>query len=139
MNKQNKNIIKIILYAVLCLFFGEGVLGLGVYWPVLILIGEWKSVYWVTFVFGLFISQFYGMKVGMPSFVMVFFVAMATIFIGINKDSAKWMILFSVLANFIFDKIFGLHWSVWESVVVFLVGLWSFRGYKYQEIIKINF
>lgn len=139
MNKQNKNIIKTVLYAFLCLFAGEGVLGLGIYWPVLILLSDLKGVYWISFFFGLLVSEFYGLRIGIPSLLLVVFVALASMLVDTNRDSAKWMVFFAVLANFIFDKAVGLNWSIWESGLVLLVGLWSFRGYKHQEIIKINF
>ena len=55
----------------LALFLGEGVLGLGIYWPFVLLLSEWPGVYWFGLIFGIVISLVADIGLGLPSLFMV--------------------------------------------------------------------
>ena len=136
---QTKNIIKPIVWAVLGLFLGEGVFGLGLFWPFLLLLIDWSGVYWFGLVFGILLSLVTGVEIGLPSLFLVLGLGLLSLFVGVKKSS-QWSIIFlGVILNLIFDILFGLSWSLWEMLIIFGIGFWVVRGLDKQETIRINY
>lgn len=136
---QTKNIIKLITLAVLALFFGEGVFGLGLYWPFLLLLIDWKGIYWLAFGFGILLSLVVGIEVGFSSLFLVLVLGVISFFVGVKRSSQWLLILLGVVLNLIFDKLFGLSWNFGEMLLVLGVGFWVVRGLDKQETIRINY
>lgn len=133
-----KNIIKVIALALLAVLVGEGVLGWGLYWPLLILLLDWEGVYWVAFLVGILISVLNGSSVGPASLGLVSFIGVFSLIFGSRMDFKGLMMILAIGANFVFDRVFGLPWSFWEMIAVIGVSLVVFNWGERHEQIRIN-
>lgn len=139
LDMQTKNIIKTVAIVLLALFLGEGVFGLGIYWPIFFLLIDWAGVYWFSVAFGIFISLLTELKVGLPSLFVLLTTAVISNFVGVKKSSRNLLVVLGVVGNLLFDKMFGLSWSFWEMILVFGVGMVAVRGLDKQDVIRINY
>lgn len=135
LENQVKNTIKTVLATLAVTIVGEGVLGIGAYWPFLILLVDWDGVFWLAVGIGVLVSVFNGLPIGLPSLLLVVFTAIFSVIFGGRRDMPLIAILAIVIANVVFDKLLGLGFSVSE---LFLVGLLSLfvlgRGEKNDSI-----
>jgi len=115
---QDKNTIKVIIAVLVSVVLGEGILGWGIFWPVLFLLVDWVGVYWLALVVGLLISVFEGIGVGWPSLVMVAVLGVMQVVFGMKKGDIGWLMVLAVVANLVFDWIFGLKWNLLEMFAV---------------------
>lgn len=120
------------------MIIGEGIFGLGFFWPFLFILLEWRSVYWVSLFLGILISALYKMPVGLPSLFLVAVVGGLSFVFSSRKETGWVMLLISVIANFVFDKSFGLTWSAWEILFVFFAWLVAVRWFE-QDSIKLSY
>lgn len=128
---QTKNIIGRILFSLLFLFLGEGLFGVGVYWPfILSLITNGQMFFLYGFVFGIVVSVVTGSELGKASLLIV---------IGLfiydrlrNKlSSSLWLIgLLAMFLSLVTDSVLGLSWSFWEGLfnfgLVWFLGAWGY-------------
>lgn len=136
---QTKNITKTIVLALLALFFGEGIFGLGVYWPFLFWLDDWRGIYWFGLWFGILVSLVSQIKIGWPSLFFVLVLGAMAKLLG-PKRSTRWaLVVLGAGLNFVFDKIFGLNWSIWEMFLVLGIGFVVGRDLERQETIRINY
>ena len=136
---QVKNTIKVLLGAILAVVIGEGILGWGLYWPFLFILLEWNGIYWFALILGILISVFNGVPVGLPSLFLVVVVGVMSIFFDNRKDLLLVMAILSMVANFIFDKLFGLNWSVIEGLVVLVFSFFVLSLGERAESIHIKY
>lgn len=138
-DKQSKNIIKATLTVLISVIIGEGVFGLGFFWPFLLLLLDSRWVFWLALAVGILISVIYRLPVGLPSLFLVVVTGGLSLLFNSRKETGLILLCVSVLANFVFDKAFGLPWNWLEffSVVLawFVAEAWFERG----ESIKINY
>lgn len=139
LNKQSKNTIKIVSAVLLAVVFGEGVLGWGLYWPFLFLLLDWKGVYWLAFVVGIFVSVFRGISVGLPSVFLLVIVGGLSLVMSSRRETGLVMLFLAVCANFIFDRLFGFGSSIWEILAVVVCGLVGLRWFERNETIRISY
>jgi len=138
-DRQSKNTIKIILAVLLSVIFGEGVMGWGIYWPFLLMLLDWKWVYWLAFVVGIFVSVFRGISVGLPSVFLLLVVGLLSILMSSRREIGIVILVVAVIANFLFDKAFGFGSSIWEIIAVIMFGSLGMRWFEKSESIKINY
>lgn len=136
---QTRNIIKAVGTVLLSVAVGEGVLGLGLFWPFLLILLDWSGVYWLSLAVGILISSLYRLPIGYPALFMVAVVGGLSLLLGKGKE-AGWIILaISLLANAVFDKVFGLGWSLWEAGSIVVVWIVATKWQEGSETIKINY
>ncbi|SRR5258706_11830016 len=138
-NNQSKNTIKAITAVFVTLVLGEGILGWGIYWPFLLVLLDWEGIYWLSLVVGIIISVFRGISVGLPSLFLLLVIGGLSITINARKEMGWIVIVLSVVANFIFDKVFGLNWSFWELGATVLAGFLAVKWFEKVETISINY
>ena len=136
---QVKNTIKVLLGAIAAAAIGEGVLGWGLYWPFLFILFEWEGVYWFALLIGILISVFNGVAVGLPSLFLVVVIGVLSLFFDGRRDLILVMVILSVVANFVFDRLFGLGWNLWEGIAVLLTSLFVFNLDSRAESIHIKY
>src|SRR3989339_90667 len=73
---QSKNIINTVLIISLSVLLGEGVMGLGFFWPFLLILLDWRWIYWLSISVGVLISAIYRLPVGLPSLFLVRFLVL---------------------------------------------------------------
>ena len=117
LENQVKNTIKLVLAAVAVTVFGEGVFGVGLYWPFLILLLDWDGVFWLALGLGLLVSVLNGLPVGMPSLFLVLFVGIFSLIFGGRRDVPLIVVIALVFSNFLFDKLVGLSFGFGEFIV----------------------
>jgi hypothetical protein len=139
MERQSKNTIKSVLTILALVILGEGVLGLGVYWPFLLTMLGWNGVYWLALAIGVLVSVFRGLSIGLPSLFLVMVVGGLSLVTSARKEIGWLLIILGVLANTVFDLVFGFGWNFWESVFVFLAGILAMSWFERSETIKINY
>ena len=138
-DRQSKNTIKIILAVLLSVIFGEGVMGWGLYWPFLLMLLDWKGVYWLAFFTGIFVSVFRGISVGLPSVFLLLVVGMMSILMSSKREMGLVILVVAVIANFVFDRVFGFGSSIWETIAVIVFGFVGMRWFEKSESIRINY
>ena len=89
--------------------------------------------------FGILLSLVAGIEVGFSSLFLVLVLGIISFFVGVKRSSQWLLILLGVVLNLIFDKLFGLSWSLVEMLLVLGVGFWVVRGLDKQETIRINY
>lgn len=139
MGGQSKNTIKVVIAVLLAVAFGEGVMGWGLYWPFLLLLLDSRFVYWLAFVVGIFVSVFRGIPVGLPSVFLVMVVGAMSILMSSRRENSVVILVVAVVANFIFDKVFGFGSSIWEIVAIVVCGVIGMRWFERSETIRINY
>ena len=137
--KQSKNTIKVITAVMLSVIFGEGVMGWGVYWPFLLLLLDFPGVYWLSFVVGIFVSVFRGIPVGLPSVFLLVVVGVMSILMSPRRELGILILVVAVVANLVFDKVFGFGSSIWEVLAVIVCGFAGMRWFEKSETIRINY
>lgn len=138
-DRQSKNIIKAILTVLLAVIIGEGIFGLGFFWPFLLILLDSRLVYWLAFGVGILISVIYRMPVGLPSLFLVTVVGGLSLLFNSRKESSLVLLIVAVLANFVFNKAFGLSWSVLELISVILAWVIAETWFEKGESIRINY
>lgn len=139
MERQSKNTIKSVLTILALVVLGEGVLGLGVYWPFLLTMLGWNGVYWLALAIGVLVSVFRGLSIGLPSLFLVAVVGGLSLVTNARKEIGWLLIVLGVLANIVFDLVFSFGWNFWESILVFIAGILVMSWFERSETIKINY
>jgi hypothetical protein len=139
MNGQSKNTIKSVLTVLVLAVFGEGILGWGVYWPFLLVLLNWGGVYWLAFAVGILISVLLGVSVGLPSLFILVVVGGLSLVMNARKEIGWVIVAISVLANVVFDIVFGFGWSFWEIAAVIVSGVLAISWFERSETIRINY
>lgn len=139
LENQVKNTIKLIIAAILATVLGEGVLGLGLYWPFLMLLLEWDGIFWLSLFIGVLISVFNGLPIGFPSLILVAMFGIFSVIFGGRRDMTLLMIVALVLANFIFDKLLGLNYGWVEFIIVIGFSLLVLGWGEKNESIHIKY
>lgn len=138
-DRQSKNITKAVLTVVLCVLVGEGVFGLGFFWPFLLILLEWQGVYWLALAVGILISTIYRIPIGLPSMFLVVVAGGLSLVFGSRKETGWVILIVSILANFIFDKVFGLPWSFFDLLANILAWIVAVAWFERGESIKLNY
>ena len=139
MERQSKNTIKSVLTILALVILGEGVLGLGVFWPFLLTMLGWNGVYWLALAIGVLVSVFRGLSIGLPSLFLVAVVGGLSLVTNARKEIGWLLIVLGVLANIVFDLVFSFGWNFWESILVFIAGILAMSWFERSETIKINY
>ena len=139
LEKQSKNIIKIVLAVVLSVLIGEGAFGLGIFWPFLLILLDWRGVYWLALAVGILVSVIYQLPVGLPSLFMVIVTGGLSLIFNSRKETGMVILVVSWVANLIFDKVFGLPWSWFDWVAVGLAWVVALTWFEKGESIKLSY
>ena len=139
MERQSKNTIKSVLTILALVVLGEGVLGLGVFWPFLLTMLGWNGVYWLALAIGVLVSVFRGLSIGLPSLFLVAVIGGLSLVTNARKEIGWLLIVLGVLANIVFDLVFSFGWNFWESILVFIAGILAMSWFERSETIKINY
>ena len=139
MERQSKNTIKSVLTILALVVLGEGVLGLGVFWPFLLTMLGWNGVYWLALAIGVLVSVFRGLSIGLPSLFLVAVVGGLSLVTNARKEIGWLLIVLGVLANIVFDLVFSFGCNFWESILVFIAGILAMSWFERSETIKINY
>ncbi|HBC45103.1 TPA: hypothetical protein DCZ81_02985 [Candidatus Collierbacteria bacterium] len=137
--KQSKNITKAILTVIFCVLIGEGVFGLGFYWPFLLILLEWRGIYWLGLAIGILISVIYRLPVGLPSLFLVVVIGGLSLVFGSRKETGVVILIVSLLANFVFDKVFGLSWTLFDLLSTVVAWAIAVNWFEKGESIKLNY
>ncbi len=135
---QTKNNIKNISFFFFSLFVGEAVLGLGFFWPLFLVLNIGSLVYWLGLFAGLFLSVFYGQVLGLMSLYIILFLIVSKFLFNTGRLRAAWVIFISLIANLLFDYLFGLGFGLGEQIVVLVVSGIVARGAESDNTIRIN-
>ena len=119
--------------------FGEGGMSWGLYWPILLSLSGWDGVYWLGLSLGVLLSVIGAVSVGLPSLFVVVVLAGAGYLSGSGGRMSGWLIVISLAANFLFDRMFGLPWSIWEAAGVLGVALFIFGREGKEESISVHY
>jgi hypothetical protein len=138
-DKQSKNITKAVLTVVFSVLIGEGVFGLGFFWPFLLILLDWRGIYWLSFVLGILISAIYHIPVGLPSMYLVIVTGALALVFNSRKETGLIILIVSVVANFVFDKVFGLTWNMFDLLSCVLAWLVAVTWFEKGESIKLNY
>ena len=138
-DKQTKNIIKAAVAVIFCVLFGEGVFGLGIFWPFLLILLDWSWIYWFSFVIGLLIASIYRIPVGPPALFLVIVTGGLSFVFNSRKETGWVMLVISLLASFVFDKVFGVTWSMWDFFSIVVAWMIASRWFERSETIKLNY
>lgn len=129
---QVKNTTKTVLLVLFFTFLGEGVLGLPLYWPFLLLYINNEGIYWLALVVGILVSFLNGISLGLSSLVLVLGVVVLSFLGEFLREKNGVLILVMVLLSWLVDRIIGVGHGVWESVILGLVAIpvlgWSRGG-----------
>jgi len=139
MDKQSKNTTKTVLTLLMMVLLGEGVFGWGLYWPFLLILLNWGGVYWLAFGVGILVSVLRGLSVGLPSLFILVVVGGLSLVFNAKKEMSWVIILLGMLCSVVFDIVFGLGFSVWEVLAVFVSGLIALSWFERTETIRINY
>ncbi len=139
LDRQSKNSIKAISAVLFCVLVGEGVLGIGIFWPFLLILLDWSWIYWFSFGVGLLIASIYHLPVGLPALFLVLVTGGLSFVFNSRKETGWVMLVISLLANLVFDKVFGLPWTWWDFFSIFLAWLVAVRWFEKSETIKLNY
>lgn len=124
---------------IVTLLLGEGVLGWGIYWPFLLVLLDWSGIYWLTVVAGLLISVLRGIPIGLPSLFLLAVIGGLSIITNVRKEMSWVVVVVAVVANLVFDKVFGLSWSMGELVGVVVFSLIAVKWFEKGETIRLNY
>ncbi len=135
---QKKDNIKNIVFFCAALLIGEGVFGLGLFWPFLFAMKDQKYALWSAFVAGLFLSAMYNQGVGLMSLYLTVVVVLAHFFMSSGRGFGKLVFFCSVAVNFLFNYLFGLSSSYVEIVGILVISVLFSRSIESQETIRIS-
>jgi len=136
---QSKNIINAVLTILLAVILGEGVLGLGFFWPFLLILLDWRWIYWLSILLGVLISAIYRLPMGYPSLFLVVVTGGLSFVIGKEREAGWIILIVALIANFVFDKGFGFSWNIWDTVSVVAAWTVAVRWFDRAENIKVNY
>ncbi len=139
LENQVKNNIKLVLTALILTVIGEGVFGLGLYWPVLVLMLDWDRVYWLAFVIGIFVSVFAGIPVGFPSLLLVVITGIFSLVLDGRRTHPAIVVISILVANIIFDKLLGFNSGLIEVIVVGVTSVLLLGWGEKNESIHIRY
>ena len=135
---QTKNNIKNLSFFFFALFLGEAVLGLGLFWPILLVLNIGSLVYWLGLFVGLFLSIYYGQVLGLMSLYIILFLVISKFLFSTGRLRSVWVVFVSLIANLLFDFLFGLGVGFGEQLAVLVVSLFVARGAEGDSTIRIN-
>jgi hypothetical protein len=136
---QTKNIIKQIVLFFISLVLLEGIFGISLFWPFLLLMKDRKWAFWLAFGSGLFLSSIYNQKIGLMSLFLVVVMTLLHLFMNNSRGFNKWVMVVSVVVVSVFDLVFGLPLTIWEIAIVALVSAWAGNTFESSETIKLNY
>lgn len=136
---QTKNIIKQIVLFIISLVVAEGIFGVSLFWPFLLLLKDKKWVFWLAFGTGLFLSSIYNQKIGLMSLFLVVVMTLLYLFMNNSRGFNKWVMVVSVIVSAVFDLAFGLPWTVWEILLIAMISAWAGNAFESTETIKLNY
>jgi hypothetical protein len=136
---QSKNTTKTVLTVIVMVLLGEGVFGWGLYWPFLLTLLNWSGVYWLALGVGILVSVLRGLSIGLPSLFILVVVGGLSLILNARKEMSWAIILIGVVSSVVFDIVFGLGWSFWEVLAVFLSGILALSWFERTETIRINY
>lgn len=136
---QSKNTTKTVVTLFTLVLLGEGVLGWGVFWPFLLMLLNRQGVYWLAFGVGILISVLRGLSVGLPSLFILVVIGGLSFIMSAKKEMGWALVLIAIVCNVVFDMVFGLEFSVWETLAVAVFGLWAVSWFERTETIRINY
>ena len=139
MDRHSKNTIKTVLTVLLMTVIGEGVLGWGVFWPFLLTLLNWGGVYWLAFAVGILISVFRGLSIGLPSLFLLVVVGGLSLVLSARREIGWVLIAIGVIANVVFDLVFGFGFSLFEMMAVLAAGILAMSWFERSETIRINY
>jgi len=100
---------------------------------------NWGGVYWLAFGVGILVSVLRGLSVGLPSLFILVVVGGLSLVFNAKKEMSWVIILLGMLCSVVFDIVFGLGFSVWEVLAVFVSGLIALSWFERTETIRINY
>ena len=117
---QTKNITGKIILSFTLLLLGEGLLAMGLFWPVLFsLVLTTKKTYWLGFLLGLIFSVMTGTALGLASLVIVGSLFIFQRWRGWLRYNVWLTGLAVVVAGLVSDRILGLAWGGVEGLANF--------------------
>jgi len=139
MDKQSKNTTKTVLTLLAMVLIGEGIFGWGLYWPFLLTLLSWRGVYWLSLVVGILVAVLSGLSIGLPSLFILVVVGGLSFVMSTKKEMGWAIVLIGVVSSIVFDISFGLSWSFWEVLAVFVSGLLAMSWFERTETIRLNY
>ncbi|KKU27834.1 MAG: hypothetical protein UX41_C0042G0002 [Candidatus Collierbacteria bacterium GW2011_GWE1_46_18] len=136
---QDKNTIKAILALGVAVILGEGILGWGIYWPILLMLSDWDGIFWLGLIVGILVAIFGAISVGLPSLFIVVVLGLSSFSLRTKRGSEMWLVLISLAANGLMDKIFGLSWGLVEMVGVLVAAILVFSWEGRGDSIKVHY
>lgn len=136
---QIKNIIKMSLWVVVATLLGEGVLGVSLYWPFLILLLDWGGVFWIAFVVGILVAVLNGLMIGLPSLLILIAVGIMVLLIGDGQASLMVQMFLIMVLSVLVNIVLGIHMSVGEELVILLTSLVVLRTGSLGDTIRIKY
>jgi len=137
-NNKTKNTISLVVLGILMVFCGEGILVMGLYWPIVWSLINWNGVFWYVLFLGVLLSGLTSIALGKVVLVMLLlalFMYKAKEVVGGTKMMELLLIL---IANIVTDLVLGLKWSIGEWVLValtfYLVKRW--QEYNSEVVVK---
>lgn len=124
---------------VLSVLVGEGVLGLGIFWPFLLVLLDWRGVYWLALAVGILVSVIYRLPMGLPSLFLVVVVGGLSLFFNSRKETGGVILLISLVANLVFDRVFGLPWSWFDLISVGLAWAAALAWFEKGDSIRLSY
>lgn len=130
--KQVKNTIKTVGLVIFMTLLGEGVLGVPLYWPFLLLYINDGEVFWLALLVGILVSFLNGLEYGLPSVILVVGVGILS-FLGIVfREKNGVLILTMLMLVWLSNYLMGMSNGFWELILIGLVSIpvlgWSHGG-----------
>lgn len=135
---QKKNTIKTILFFLLALILGEGVMGYGLFWPFLFALDLDGFVYYIGLFVGVFFSIYYSQVLGLMSLYILVVLFLWRTFFESDKVGVFWLVCYSVFVNLIFDFLFGFGFSFFEQVLLVAVCFFVGNEVDRKKTIRVS-
>lgn len=135
---QKKNTIKNTIFFVLSVLLGEGVFGVGLFWPYLLSVDIGIYAYWVGLLVGIFFSVYYSLGLGLVSLFLLCVIFIWQTFFVSSGLKPFWLIFVSVVSNVVFDLVFGFGFSVVDNLLVLIVSFLLARKLENNQTIKVS-
>lgn len=136
---QVKNTIYRSIWVILAVLFGEGILGVSLYWPFLVLLLDWGGVFWVAFGVGVLVAVLNGLTIGLASLVIVLAVGIMMLILGEGQMSLGIQLGLMLLLAVVTNKVLGIHESLGEVVLLVVVSMLVFRAGTPRDTIRIKY
>ncbi|KKT72186.1 MAG: hypothetical protein UW68_C0045G0007 [Candidatus Collierbacteria bacterium GW2011_GWB1_44_6] len=88
---------------------------------------------------GILISVIYRLPVGLPSLFLVVVIGGLSLVFGSRKETGVVILIVSLLANFVFDKVFGLSWTLFDLLSTVVAWAIAVNWFEKGESIKLNY